>query len=255
MFGRKHTLLESELADAELCADIRCVINFLAVSTASPTVSNTFDAVVLCGSAVLSTIDVALTFLERLPSASLTISGGVGHSTPLLYDAVAASRSALIAMSGKNHIDLTEAAIFAQIVESQGFPMYRVKLDERSTNCGQNAEESVKILLAFSPPVRSIVVIQDPTMSRRSLHSFEQHCTPHSIRVDCATTPVEDLRDLPHPRQRFLSLLLGEIPRLRDDAEGYGPLGKGFITHCDIPRDVLDAHARLSDRYHGLVGR
>jgi hypothetical protein len=44
---------------------------------------------------------------------------------------------------------------------------------------------------------------------------------------------------------RFLGLILGEIARLRDDEMGYGPRGKGFIGHVDVPDAVLDAYSRL----------
>ncbi|EIY0006856.1 YdcF family protein, partial [Salmonella enterica] len=40
---------------------------------------------------------------------------------------------------------------------------------------------------------------------------------------------------------RYLSLIAGELPRLRDDETGYGPRGKDFIIHVDIPRDVETA--------------
>ena len=40
------------------------------------------------------------------------------------------------------------------------------------------------------------------------------------------------------PVERYLSLVLGELPRLRDDINGYGPAGRDFIAHVDIPADV-----------------
>jgi hypothetical protein len=43
---------------------------------------------------------------------------------------------------------------------------------------------------------------------------------------------------------RFLDLILGEIPRLKDDELGYGPKGKGFISSVEIPSDVLKAYNR-----------
>lgn len=46
-------------------------------------------------------------------------------------------------------------------------------------------------------------------------------------------------------KQRFLDLIIGEIPRLRDDEEGYGPRGKGFIVHVDVPENVEEAWKRL----------
>ena len=52
---------------------------------------------------------------------------------------------------------------------------------------------------------------------------------------------------------RYISLLLGEIPRLTDDANGYGPKGKNYLAHVDIPRDVSNAFHDLEQEYSGLV--
>ena len=53
--------------------------------------------------------------------------------------------------------------------------------------------------------------------------------------------------------QRYLSLLLGEIPRLTDDENGYGPRGRDFIAHVDIPDEVRLAFEELAARYADLV--
>ena len=55
------------------------------------------------------------------------------------------------------------------------------------------------------------------------------------------------------PVARFMSLLLGEIPRLRDDTGGYGPRGRNFIDHTDVPEEVEAAWQRLSARYPHLL--
>lgn len=49
------------------------------------------------------------------------------------------------------------------------------------------------------------------------------------------------------PVERYLSLVLGEIPRLRNDAEGYGPAGRDFIDAVDIPPAVLEAWQALHE--------
>jgi hypothetical protein len=49
------------------------------------------------------------------------------------------------------------------------------------------------------------------------------------------------------PVGRYLSLILGELPRLLDAPQGYGPRGKDFIVHVDIPAQILDAGQRLSE--------
>ena len=53
--------------------------------------------------------------------------------------------------------------------------------------------------------------------------------------------------------ERFISLLLGEIPRLHDDEAGYGPRGKGFIAHVDVPEDILEAYRQLLPEFGTLV--
>jgi hypothetical protein len=49
------------------------------------------------------------------------------------------------------------------------------------------------------------------------------------------------------PVGRYLSLILGELPRLLDAPQGYGPRGKDFIVHVDIPARILEAGQRLSE--------
>lgn len=44
---------------------------------------------------------------------------------------------------------------------------------------------------------------------------------------------------------RYLSLITGELPRLRDDVNGYGPCGRDFIVHVDIPGNVEAARQQL----------
>lgn len=48
---------------------------------------------------------------------------------------------------------------------------------------------------------------------------------------------------------RYVNLLMGEIPRLADDADGYGPVGKDFIAHVDILEMVSVAFEELKKVY------
>lgn len=52
---------------------------------------------------------------------------------------------------------------------------------------------------------------------------------------------------------RYISLLMGEIPRLRDDENGYGPRGKAFIAHVEIPEEVQQAFEELKKAYADSV--
>ena len=48
---------------------------------------------------------------------------------------------------------------------------------------------------------------------------------------------------------RYIGLLMGEIPRLTDDENGYGPNGKQFIAHFEIPDEVRSAFEQLKMTY------
>lgn len=52
---------------------------------------------------------------------------------------------------------------------------------------------------------------------------------------------------------RYVNLLMGEITRLTDDANGYGPLGKNFIAHVDIPEEVQHAFEELRKVYGSQI--
>ena len=55
------------------------------------------------------------------------------------------------------------------------------------------------------------------------------------------------------PMERYLTLLMGEISRLSDTPEGYGPSGKGYIAHVEIPEEVETAFTQLKREYPGMV--
>lgn len=53
--------------------------------------------------------------------------------------------------------------------------------------------------------------------------------------------------------KRYMTLLMGEIPRLSDDVEGYGPKGKNFIAHVNIPLNVRKAFKELQLEFKEMV--
>ena len=56
------------------------------------------------------------------------------------------------------------------------------------------------------------------------------------------------------PMGRFLGLVAGEVPRLRDDAGGYGPKGRGFIASVDVPTEVERSWEVLRSCIDGVDG-
>jgi uncharacterized SAM-binding protein YcdF (DUF218 family) len=213
------------------------------------------DLVVLAGNAVIPTIDAACQ-LVAAGEQTLLISGGIGHSTPFLYAAIARHpRYNSIRTTGR-----AEAAILADIAHQfWNIPRERMLVEDTSTNCGQNALFTRAMMEEHGILSRDGIVVQDPTMQRRTMATFAH------VWQDCPQAPAWKsypgltpvLRNSAQgtifsgestglwPLERYLSLIVGELPRLRDDEQGYGPRGKGFISHVDIPAEVEDAWQRL----------
>ncbi|MFT8431832.1 MAG: YdcF family protein, partial [Acetobacter orientalis] len=54
--------------------------------------------------------------------------------------------------------------------------------------------------------------------------------------------------------ERRVSLLVGEMARLRDTEAGYGPRGKGFIPHVEIPPRIEACYQSVLAQIGGLEG-
>ncbi|GKU05708.1 hypothetical protein FLAG1_09483 [Fusarium langsethiae] len=260
--------------------------------------------VVLCPSAVLSTSETVFSMIKELiettqfGSIVLVLCGGIGHSTQLMYDAIAhhpkySSIADRVRMLPEARMLEAIAEQFWQLrvnsstrasMETATRDRLAVLVEDTSTNCALNAVNARKVLDAngYTSPC-SIVVAQDPTMCRRTVAAFGQ---VYAEKVD--ETPIlkswptfvpkvapadppspenagsltsllsYDFSDFENNRKtdlwgmdRFMSLLIGEIPRMRDDENGYGPRGKGSIVHVDIPQRVEDVWELL----HNLLGQ
>ncbi|MGU3522656.1 YdcF family protein [Enterobacteriaceae bacterium C23F] len=234
-----------------------CVGEWLAQNDyPAPPVNVEADLVVLAGNAVMPTIDAACRLAAE--NRTLLISGGIGHSTTFLYAAVARHpRYNSLRTTGR-----PEAAILADIAHQfWNIPHERIIVEDRSTNCGENARFTRDVMQERNIVSRNAIVVQDPTMQRRTMATFahvwqgdasvpQWHSYPGYLPVLCngkmGLTFTDEAHDV-WPVERYLSLILGELPRIQDDENGYGPRGKGFIAHVDMPEKVQSAWRQLRE--------
>jgi hypothetical protein len=259
---------------ATLSPDTVADINTLAEYLSDPEIQDlsstpSVDCIVICASQVLHGAEVVFEALQKRPGLAkcLVLCGGIGHSTTLLYSAVAQHpRYSELA----HEIDgLPEARVLERILDrffdrsaitSQGC---QILIEDQSTNCGQNASFSRRVLeQAEFSELKTLLINQDPTMILRTKASFNKVYSDISPAVSLISCPIFvpkvqlsqanilewkplvvscELWNI----DRFIELILGEIPRLRDDENGYGPLGKDFIAHVDLPTEVEMAWSRL----------
>ena len=185
------------------------------------------------------------------------IVGGEGHTTQALRDKMHA------AYPDVETAGLPEAQVFAQYLERE-HGLKADALECKSTNCGNNITYLLDLLKEKGIAFDSIILTQDASMQRRMEAGLRKYAGDAKCIINYAAYQAEvtvkdgklafaqDIWGM-WDMERYVSLLLGEVPRLTDDENGYGPKGKDFIAHVDIPEDVQSAFAELTTRYAHLV--
>ena len=213
------------------------------------------DAVLVFGNDLPYTAEFASEVFKKGIAKKMIFCGGIGHSTGRLRKAV--GESPAYPWDTQELEDLTEAEIYAriacQIYKTDPADIY---LDKESTNSGENAENALKIIKEHGIGKQILILIQDPLLQKRASASLKRYETESRIISYAPFIPrlkedgawQTEIKNL-WSRERMLQLILGEISRLRDDENGYGPRGKDFIVHVDVPEPVIGAYERLKKEY------
>ncbi|WNG38711.1 YdcF family protein [Archangium violaceum] len=224
------------------------------------------DLLLLLGNSLPRTAEWAAAAFASGIAERFMIAGGIGHSTPMLRETVRSNP-----LYSDLHLEgLSEAEIMAHIsARAAGLEPRDILLETQSTNCGDNAVQSRNLVKRLGLSPRTVILMQDPTMQLRTHASFVQVWNTEAEGIQLLShapfVPQLVVRDgalaiEPGTEagplwsvERFVSLLLGEIPRLHDDEAGYGPRGKGFIAHVDVPEDILEAYRQLLPAFGAWV--
>lgn len=207
------------------------------------------DVMVLFGGSILEGGNVLVSGIKNFVAKKYIIVGGAGHTTDTLRQVVHLEYPDITTT------DLSEAEIFQKYIKH----VYGCKadyLETKSTNCGNNITYLLDLLKDNNISFKSIILSQDASMQRRVAAGLKKYVKEGVTIINYATycakvlNQDEDLvfEDNIHGMwsiNRYVNLLMGEIPRLSDDANGYGPNGKNYIAHVDIPENVKIAFEEL----------
>ncbi|KAF4443947.1 hypothetical protein FACUT_1033 [Fusarium acutatum] len=198
------------------------------------------DVIVLCASAILAIPEAVFEWAvqqqreyeDRQRNTVLVLCGGIGPCTPFVYDAIRASKkycTIFDTIHGKPEGEVLKvmAERFYKLNIDQNGDQdkgFRILVSDRSNNCGADASEAKKVLEenGIRSP-RSIVVVQDPAMSSRTISSFEKVYKNDTVHISCwprlrqpreveqeETLPKKDVRRELWSMDRFLDRIIGE---------------------------------------------
>lgn len=217
------------------------------------------DLLILFGGSVPYGCDVVGNAISNNFAKNFMIVGGEGHTTESLRQAIHKAYPEIIT-AGK-----MEADIMGEYIRRK-YHIEKILIERNSTNCGNNVTYALEVMKQNTLYPNNIVIVQDSTMQCRMDAGFRKYLQNSKVEVInfasykvrvvvqneklvIESTDIWGMWDI----ERYISLLLGEIPRLLDDANGYGPKGKNYIAHVDIPSNVLRAFEELKVEYGDLV--
>jgi uncharacterized SAM-binding protein YcdF (DUF218 family) len=215
------------------------------------------DVMVLFGGSILTGGDVLAEAMQNGIAKKYVIVGGEGHTTEAL-------RRKMHSEFPELQTDgLPEAKVFAAYLKYK-YNMEPDLLECKSTNCGSNITYLLDLLKSNNVAIKSIILSQDATMQLRMEAGLRKYTSQDNIIINYAVYDVDvvvrdnELEFKQHiwgmwNMERYITLLMGEIPRLSDDAEGYGPKGKDYIAHVEIPIEVRNAFAELKKVYGSFI--
>lgn len=212
------------------------------------------DIAILFGGSILAGGDVLAEAIQHNIAKKYMIVGGYGHTTASLMKEMQKELPTLKAAS--------EAELFAAYLKEK-YDLTVDYLETKSTNSGNNVTNCLEILQKEAIPLNTLILIQDAAMQKRITAGFRKYL-PEALLIDYAAYEaefIETAQGLTYsdtikgmwPVQRYISLLLGEIPRLTDDKNGYGPKGADYIAHVEIPAEVRIAFDELITKFPDLV--
>ena len=217
------------------------------------------DVMALFGGSIMCGAQVLADAIKEGVAKHFLIVGGEGHTTQTLRDKVHARFP---------QIDTDrqpEARVFAAYIREK-YGLTVDYLECESTNCGNNITYMLKLLEEHHISWNRIILSQDATMQHRMEAGLRKQLknpkaytiinfATYQARVISTENGLAYSEDIDGmwDVDRFRTLLMGEIPRLSDDENGYGPKGKGFIAHVDIPENVRKAFAVLKEVYQDGV--
>lgn len=206
---------------------------------------------------LLSHMETAANAFSRGLCSFILLSGGVGHSTQTMR------QSAQNIFGLHSCENLSEGEIMAKIFsEIYGITKDALIVEKNSSNCGENAAFSKKLLEDMNLHIKTMIVIHDPLMQTRTDATLRKHMprvqfinfAPFIPQIDEEGNITPKLPDI-WKKPRFFELLLGEMRRINDDEKGYTPCGKGFTSYIPLPQNFHEDFDFLQKNLSSFCGR
>ena len=240
--------------------DFAVLVDYLTTVPENPAFHS--DTLVIAGNSLPELIVSAARFCEEETEIQRVLFvGGIGHGTLPL---IANCQKRFPKLFREEWTSSSEAKITEEIFSAYCTRSLTLLLEDQSTNTGENARFSHDLFGENAP--KTFWLVQDPLVQKRSHVTFAKEWglplsaiqplffqQPRLRYFETRPYFQDPIMDTWWEPDYFLSLVLGEIRRLHDDENGYGPKGTGFIPHVDVPKDILQSYQRCEKYLNRLT--
>ena len=228
------------------------------------------DLFVLFGGGVIGVVEALADAMRAGVARRYAIVGDRGHATYWLDQAVA--RELGVPESATSGI-VPGVSSEAEMLDALLYRRHGLRadlLETTSTNCGNNITYLLDLLEGEHDNPASVILCQDAVMQRRMDATWQRQVRDRTAfartkvinwaAYEAEPTASDGRLSWAHapegvwPIDTYLQLLEGEVLRLTDDAGGYGPHGRDFVAHVDVPTKVTEAARELAQLTY-LFGR
>ncbi|HCE44998.1 MAG TPA: hypothetical protein DET40_15770 [Lentisphaeria bacterium] len=180
------------------------------------------DCIIVLGSHDIRVAERGAELLLQDYAPLLVLSGGLGNLTRGIWTR-------------------PEAMIFKDVALRMGVPENRIIVEDTSSNTGENALFSMKLLAENNIFADTVILVQKPYMERRTFATFMKHYSKVRAFV---TSPQISLEDYPNDEISFedvVNIMVGDLQRIILYS------AKGFQIPQDVPPEVMDAYGKLKE--------
>jgi uncharacterized SAM-binding protein YcdF (DUF218 family) len=177
------------------------------------------DVLLVLGGHDLRVAEYAAKLFLRGVAPFIVVSGGIAHTNDLL----------------NTGWEISEADMFAQVMEKAGVPSEKIVLEKQATNTGENFSLSRELIEEQHPDFQTVLAVTKPYMERRALATGTKQWPDKKIIVTSPPLSFQDYVAGDILRDDVINLMMGDLQRI----DVYGQ--KGFQTIQEIPREVWEA--------------
>ena len=129
----------------------------------------------------------------------------------------------------------SEAEELAEVLVAGGVPPELALLENRATNSGENFRFTGELFAERGLAIDSAVIVTKPYCERRAIATARKSWPARATTIGAHRRSFDDYLETRIPLERVLSMMVGEVDRLR----AYGE--RNFIAPVTVPSAVLAA--------------